>query len=47
MHKRYNFSLEDSMMKALRDYASKTGLKMSTIVEKAVMEFIKNKKQDA
>lgn len=41
--KRLNFSLQEESEKLLRSLALKTGLKMSTIVEKAIKLFSEQK----
>lgn len=43
MKKRILFSLDPEVINSLRKLAQITGLKMTTIVEKALLEYIKNK----
>lgn len=46
IRKIYNFTLSDEVAKLLKDISQKSGLKMSSIVERAIKFYNKSKKHE-
>jgi hypothetical protein len=43
MHKIKTYSLDETKIKQIQDYAKKTGLKQATILDQALNEYFKKK----
>lgn len=46
MKKRYNFTLSQESVEILKGYSTISGIKMTTILEKLIIKYLKNKKYE-